>query len=97
MAVDANVLILERIREELSKGKQVKYAVEEGYNKAFTAILDGNLTTIFAAASRGTEPLDSVMVTIAQAIPELRNFTISLYISIIFISLKDKTGNLPQG
>ncbi len=46
MAVDANVLILERVREELAKGKQPKFAIEEGYHKAFSAILDGNLTTI---------------------------------------------------
>ena len=50
MAVDANVLILERIREELRKGKQIRFAVDEGYDKAFSAILDGNLTTILAAA-----------------------------------------------
>ncbi|OVE77424.1 protein-export membrane protein SecD [bacterium F11] len=50
MAVDANILILERIREEMAKGKQIKFAVDEGYAKAFSAILDGNLTTIFAAA-----------------------------------------------
>lgn len=46
MAVDANVLILERIREEITKGKQPRFAIEEGYNKAFSAIFDGNLTTI---------------------------------------------------
>lgn len=46
MAVDANVLILERVREELAKGKQPRFAIEEGYHKAFPAIFDGNLTTI---------------------------------------------------
>ncbi len=50
MSVDANVIILERVREELAKGKEVKFAVQEGYDKAFSAILDGNVTAILAAA-----------------------------------------------
>lgn len=49
MAVDANVLILERIREEVRLGKTPRMAVDQGYNKAFSAIFDGNLTTIIAA------------------------------------------------
>lgn len=67
MAVDANVLILERVREELRKGKQVKFAVEEGYSKAFSAILDGNVTTILAAAflfQFGTGPVRGFGVTL---------------------------------
>ncbi len=49
MAVDANVLIFERIREELRLGKTPRLAVDQGYDRAFSAILDGNLTTITAA------------------------------------------------
>jgi preprotein translocase subunit SecD len=49
MAVDANVLILERMREESHLGKSPRLVVEQGYDKAFSAILDGNLTTIIAA------------------------------------------------
>ncbi|MFA5096347.1 MAG: protein translocase subunit SecD [Candidatus Omnitrophota bacterium] len=49
MAVDANVLINERIREELALGRNMRAAVSNGYSKAFTAILDSNLTTLFAA------------------------------------------------
>jgi preprotein translocase subunit SecD len=49
MAVDANVLILERIREEIRLGKTPRLAVDQGYEKAFSAIFDGNLTTIIAA------------------------------------------------
>ncbi len=49
MAVDANVLIFERIREELRLGKTPRLAVDQGYDKAFSAILDGNLTTVTAA------------------------------------------------
>lgn len=48
MAVDANIIIYERIREELRSGKSVKGAVDAGYSRAFTAILDGQLTTAAA-------------------------------------------------
>ena len=53
MAVDANVIIFARIREELAKGKVVKTAVQDGFGKAFSAILDGNVTTLIAAAVLG--------------------------------------------
>lgn len=46
MAVDANVIINERIREEIARGKGVRLAVEEGYQHSYNAILDGNLTTM---------------------------------------------------
>ena len=49
MAVDANVIITERIRELLHEGKSVPKAIEDGYNNAFTAILDANVTTLIAA------------------------------------------------
>ncbi|MFH1857315.1 MAG: protein translocase subunit SecD [Candidatus Omnitrophota bacterium] len=49
MAVDANVLIYERIREELREGRTLRNAVTNGYHKAFTAILDSNVTTLIAA------------------------------------------------
>ncbi|NEU03881.1 MULTISPECIES: protein translocase subunit SecD [Clostridium] len=51
MAVDANVLIFERIREELRTGKSVKSSVESGFSKALATILDSNITTIIAAVS----------------------------------------------
>jgi SecD/SecF fusion protein len=50
MAVDANVIIFARIREELAKGKTVKSAIDTGFQKAKSAILDGNITTLIAAA-----------------------------------------------
>jgi len=46
MSVDANVLIYERIREELATGKTLRAAIDNGYSKAFSAILDSNVTTI---------------------------------------------------
>ncbi len=49
MAVDANVLVFERIREEFKECKRIGPAIEEGYKKAFTAIFDSNITTIIAA------------------------------------------------
>ncbi len=50
MAVDANVIIFTRIREEISAGKSVINSIEAGYSKALSAILDGNITTLIAAA-----------------------------------------------
>ncbi len=48
MAVDANVIIFERVKEELKAGKTVRASVESGFKRAFTAILDSNITTIIA-------------------------------------------------
>lgn len=53
MAVDANVLIFERIREELAKSENVEGALKNGFQKALSAILDGNITTLLAAAVLG--------------------------------------------
>ena len=53
MAVDANVIIFARIREEIAKGKTVKSAIDIGYKKATSAIVDGNVTTLIAAESTG--------------------------------------------
>ena len=49
MAVDANVIIFVRIKEEYLKGHSLLAAVDEGFSKAFVAILDSNITTLFAA------------------------------------------------
>jgi SecD/SecF fusion protein len=60
MAVDANVLIFERIREELAKAKTVRSAIDSGYDRAFTTIFDANLTTLitaFVLYSFGTGPI----------------------------------------
>ena len=50
MAVDANVIIFARIREEIAAGRNVKMAMKSGYDKALSAIIDGNVTTLIAAA-----------------------------------------------
>jgi protein-export membrane protein SecD len=67
MAVDANVLIYERIREELDVGKTVKSAVDSGYRRAFVTILDSNLTTIIAGVVLyffGTGPVRGFAITL---------------------------------
>lgn len=67
MAVDANVLILERSRDELRLGKTPRLAVEQGYDRAFSAIFDGNLTTIIAAMflfQFGTGPVKGFGITL---------------------------------
>ncbi|HEY9575338.1 MAG TPA: protein translocase subunit SecD [Lachnospiraceae bacterium] len=53
MAVDANVIIYARIKEEINSGKSTKLAIESGFHKALSAILDGNITTLIAAAVLG--------------------------------------------
>jgi SecD/SecF fusion protein len=68
MAVDANVLIFERIREELRNGKSVKASVESGFQKATSSILDANVTTLIAAAillQFGTGPIESFAITLS--------------------------------
>lgn len=67
MAVDSNVLIFERIREELRVGKTVRSAVENGFGKALVTILDCNVTTLVAAFflfSYGTGPVKGFAVTL---------------------------------
>jgi preprotein translocase subunit SecD len=67
MNVDANVLINERIREEIKEGKSPRTAVEIGYNRAFSAILDGHVTTLISGvvlAQYGTGPVKGFAVTL---------------------------------
>lgn len=49
MAVDANVVIFERMKDELRNGKTIRAAIDSGFNRAFSAILDSNVTTLIAA------------------------------------------------
>jgi protein-export membrane protein SecD len=68
MAVDANVLILERIREELITGKTARVAVDAGYQKVFWTIFDANFTTLIAAVflfQFGTGPIKGFAVTLS--------------------------------
>jgi len=67
MAVDANVLIYERIREELAAGKGLRMAISEGYKNAYSAIIDGNVTTLMAGIVLyifGTGPIKGFATTL---------------------------------
>jgi SecD/SecF fusion protein len=67
MSVDANVLIYERMREEMALGKSLRASIAAGYHRAFSAIMDSNLTTIIAAAlifKFGTGPIRGFAVTL---------------------------------
>src|SRR5919197_5101914 len=67
IAVDANVLIFERIREELAHGKTVRAALDEGFRHAMSAIIDSNVSTILTAAvlyQFGTGPVRGFAVTL---------------------------------
>lgn len=71
MAVDANVLIFERIREELRDGAKVQQAIEAGYDKAFSTIADANITTLIAAVvlfAFGTGAIKGFAVTLSIGI-----------------------------
>jgi len=71
LAVDANVLILERIREELRAGRPVRLAIDAGYNKAFSSIFDSNVTTLitgFALFMFGTGPIKGFAVTLSLGV-----------------------------
>jgi preprotein translocase subunit SecD len=80
MAVDANVLINERIREELRQGKSPRAAVDLGYDKAFSAIIDGHMTTFISGlilAQYGTGPIKGFAITL------LVGMVVSLFTSVV--------------
>jgi len=80
MAVDANVLILERIREELRAGKTVRTSIDAGYDRAFWTIFDANITTLLTALvlyQFGTGPIKGFAVTLMFGI------TVSMFTAIV--------------
>jgi preprotein translocase subunit SecD len=82
IAVDANVLIFERIREELARGKTVRTSIDEGFRHALTAIVDTSVTTILTAAvlyQYGTGPVQGFAVTLIAGI------TASLFTAIFVV------------
>ncbi|KZY36887.1 preprotein translocase subunit SecD [Alcanivorax sp. HI0083] len=72
MAVDANVLIFERIREDLRRGLSPRQAIEEGYARAFTTILDANITTLIVA-----------VILFAAGTGSVQGFAVTLFIGIL--------------
>lgn len=88
MSVDSNILIFERMREELKAGKSLPTALEAGFDKAFSAILDGNLTTLITAAimiALGTGPVKGFGVTLAIGI--FSTMFAALVISRLFLDM----------
>ncbi len=82
MAVDANVLIFERIREELRTARGPARAIEQGYDKAFSAIMDANVTTLIAAVilfALGSGPVRGFAVTLGLGI--VTSVFCALYVS----------------
>jgi len=82
MAVDANILILERTREELLLGKTPRSAIDAGYDRAFRTILDSNLTTLITAAllfQFGTGPVKGFAVTLTIGI--VASFFTALFVT----------------
>jgi len=92
IAVDANVLIYERIREELGNGKSLKLAIEDGYKRAFAPIFDGHLTAFFSGVilySFGTGTVQGFAVTLMVGIAASL-FTAIVITRIIFDILLER-------
>ena len=92
MAVDSNVIIFERIKEELRDGKGLRSAIDAGYKNAYSAIIDGNVTTLITGIVLiilGTGPVHSFAVTLCIGI--LTSLFTSIFISrLIFTRMLDK-------
>jgi preprotein translocase subunit SecD len=88
MAVDANVLIFERMKEELAIGKGVMSSVAQGFSRAFTAIFDSNLTTIISAVflfQFGTGPIRGYAVTLTISL--VANLFTAVFVSHLLFDL----------
>ncbi len=89
MAVDANVLIFERIREELAEGRAVRTAVNEGFKHALPAIVDSNLTTLITSLVLyqfgGTGPVRGFAVTLALGL--IASFFTAVFVTRTFFML----------
>ena len=71
MAVDANVLVFSRIREEIKNGRPIQRAIHDGYDRAFVSIFDGNITTLLVGVilfAVGTGPVKGFAVTLSIGI-----------------------------
>ena len=96
MAVDANILIFERMREELQTGKGVRAAISAGYHRAFSAILDSNVTTLITSLLLfifGTGPIQGFAVTLSIGI--IASMFSSIFVTrVIFDYLAKKNPNM---
>jgi len=96
MSVDANVLIFERIREELREGKGVKLAIKDGYKHAYSAIIDANITSLLTAvvlAYFGTGPIQGFATTLIVGV-FTSLFSSILLTRLIFSYLIDRNSNV---
>lgn len=96
MAVDANVIIYERVREELKAGKALRAAIKDGYSNAYSAIIDGNLTTIITGIVLfvfGSGPVQGFATTLVIGI--ITSFLTSVFISrLVFEARLAKNKNI---
>lgn len=92
MAVDANVLIFERVREELRRGRTISNAIDIGYSKALSAIIDSNLTSLIAAVvlfQFGTGPIKGFAITLSVGL--IASMFTAIYVTrTIFMSFMYK-------
>lgn len=85
MAVDSNVIIYERIKEELAAGKQLRLAIKDGYSNAYSAILDGNITTLIIGVVLvmfGTGPIKGFATTLIIGI--ITSLITSIFVTRLF-------------
>jgi protein-export membrane protein SecD len=97
MAVDANVLINERIREELRAGRAIRSAIEAGYQNALPAILDSNITTFLSGVilfQFGTGPIKGFAVTLCIGI--LTTVVTAVYLTRIYYDYRTSTRRLER-
>ncbi len=97
MAVDANILIFERIKEELRAGKSMTRAIQDGYGNAFSAIFDSNLTTVITGGvlyAFGTGPLRGFATTLIIGV--IASFITAVFLTRIVVEALDKKGRMDK-
>lgn len=97
MAVDANILIFERIKEELRAGKSMTRAIQDGYGNAFSAIFDSNLTTILAGGvlyAFGTGPIRGFATTLIIGV--IASFITAVFLTRIVVEALDRKGKMEK-
>ncbi len=97
MAVDANVIIFERIREELDIGKTIRSAIDSGYSRAFITIMDANITTLITAFILlwvGTGPIKGFAVTLIFGI--IVSLFTSLFVTRVIFNMVTANRNLKK-
>ncbi|WP_304287878.1 protein translocase subunit SecDF [Porphyromonas uenonis] len=97
MAVDANILIFERIKEELRAGKSMTRAIQDGYGNAFSAIFDSNLTTVITGGvlyAFGTGPIRGFATTLIIGV--VASFITAVFLTRIVVEALDKKGRMDK-